>query len=92
MAEEPIYSVELSQRAAKELRKLDRTAQVRIIAALGLLAAHPKPASMKPLTGFPGYLRVRVGDYRIIYTLDNGKLRVLVLSVAHRSSVYKALP
>lgn len=86
------YTVELSQRAAKELRKLDRPVQARVIAALNLLADHPKPVTAKTLVGHPGYLRVRVGNYRIVYTLDHGKLLVLVLTVAHRNAVYNALP
>ena len=42
--------------------------------------------------GHPGYLRVRVGDYRIVYTIDDGKLLVLVLTLGHRGAIYRDLP
>ena len=86
------YAVELSKRAAKELRKLDRPVQARIVAALALLQENPRPATVKALVGSPGYLRVRVGDYRIVYTIDEGKLLVLVLALGHRGAIYRDLP
>jgi mRNA interferase RelE/StbE len=81
-------SVELSKRAAKALRKLDRTAQARLLAALALLQGDPRPSSAKALTGHPGYLRIRVGDYRVVYTVEDARLLVLVLAAGHRSSIY----
>jgi mRNA interferase RelE/StbE len=86
------YAVELSKRAAKELRKLDRPVQARIVAALALLGENPRPATVKALVGSPGYLRVRVGDYRIVYTINEGKLLVLVLALGHRGAIYRDLP
>ena len=86
------YTVELGTRAAKELRKLDRPVQARIVAALALLRDDPRPPAVKPLVGHPGYLRVRVGDYRIIYTVNEGRLLVLVLTLGHRGSIYRDLP
>jgi mRNA interferase RelE/StbE len=86
------YEVELSKRAAKELRKLDRRAQERLLKALVLLRENPRPPVVKSLSGHPGYLRVRVGEYRIVYTVDDGKLIVLVLTVGHRRGIYDALP
>jgi mRNA interferase RelE/StbE len=86
------YAVELSKRAAKEFRKLDRPVQARIVAALALLREDPRPATVKALAGHPGYLRVRVGDYRIVYTVNEGKLLVLVLTLGHRGAIYRGLP
>lgn len=86
------YEVELSKRAAKELRKLDRRIQERLLMAMALLRENPRPPVVKSLTGYPGYLRVRVGDYRIVYTVDDGRLIILVLTVGHRRRVYDALP
>lgn len=85
------YAVELSTRAAKELRKLDRPVQARLVAALALLRDDPRPATVTALVGHPGYLRVRVGDYRIIYTINEGKLLVLVLTVGRRGGGYRNL-
>jgi len=86
------YTVELTRRADKALRKLDASLRVRIIAALSLLRDNPYPPTMKALSGHPGYLRVRVADYRIIYTVEDGRLLVLVLAVGHRSAIDRNLP
>lgn len=86
------YAIELSKRAAKELRKLDRPVQARIIAALALLRDNLRPATVKALVSHPGHLRVRVGDYRIVYTINEGKLLVLILTLGHREAIYRDVP
>ncbi|MFZ2963663.1 MAG: type II toxin-antitoxin system RelE/ParE family toxin [Rhodoglobus sp.] len=90
------YTVELTRRAQKELHRLDRGVQERIVTALGLLRDHPRPPAAKALVGHPRSLRVRVGGYRIVYTvdytLDDGRLLVLVLTTGHRRAVYDSLP
>lgn len=86
------YEVRLSRRADKELRKLDRPIQARIVAALALLRDDPRPAAAKALAGHPGYLRVRVGDWRLVYTVHDGELLVLVLTLGHRREIYDNLP
>lgn len=83
------YAVELTPAAARSLRKLDGTARKRILGALKLLRETPRPPAMKALTGRPGYLRVRTGDYRIVYTIDDGRLLVLVVAVGHRREIYR---
>jgi len=85
------YTVELTRRAQKELHRLDRGVQERIVTALGLLRDHPHPPAAKALVGHQRYLRVRVGDYRIVYTVDDGRLLVLVLTTGHRRAVYDSL-
>ncbi|GAA1420518.1 type II toxin-antitoxin system RelE/ParE family toxin [Agrococcus citreus] len=85
------YDVQLSKGAARALRKLDRPVQARILAALALLRDDPRPATVKALSGHPGYLRVRVGDYRVIYTIEDDHLVVLVLTIGHRRTVYRTL-
>lgn len=85
------YDVQLSKGAAKELRKLDRPVQARILAVLTLLQDEPRPSTVKALSGHAGYLRVRVGDYRIVYTVEDDRLVVLVLAVGHRGEIYRTL-
>lgn len=87
----PTYQVQLATKAAKLLRKLDRPVQARLVAAIAALGQDPRPAEVKALTGHPGLLRVRVGDYRIVYTVDDGRLIVLVLQLGHRRNVYEFL-
>jgi mRNA interferase RelE/StbE len=87
-----IYTVGLTSGARKVLRKLDPGSRRRVVVALGLLRQHPRPAGATALAGHGGYLRVRVGDYRIVYTVKHDVLLVLVLAIGHRSRVYRDLP
>lgn len=82
------YRVELRPAAVRALRKIDHTQRARIEGAITLLAQDPRPPSAKALRGRPG-LRVRVGDYRIIYTVDDGVLLVVVVTLGHRRDVYE---
>ncbi len=59
----------------------------RIQGAIGLLADDPRPPSSRPLRGRPGY-RVRVGDYRIIYTVADDVLLIVVVALGHRREVF----
>jgi mRNA interferase RelE/StbE len=61
----------------------------RIGEAVDALAADPRPAAAKMITGAHGVLRIRVGDYRVLYTIDEGQLIVLVPDAGHRSEIYE---
>jgi mRNA interferase RelE/StbE len=82
------YRVSLSPSAARELRKFDPTVRRRIQAALDLLATEPRPPAATRLVGGSGEWRVRTGDYRIVYEINDDQLLVLVLRMAHRREVY----
>jgi len=84
------YTVDLSPSAARTLRKLDRSVQARVVGALGLLRDNPRPPAAKALVGRPGELRIRIGDYRVIYEIEDDRLLVLVLILGHRRDVYRA--
>jgi mRNA interferase RelE/StbE len=88
---QPPYQVQIDTKAAKLLRKLDRPAQARLVAAIAALGVDPRPPGVKSLTGHPGLLRIRVGDYRVVYTVHDGELLVLVVHLGHRSDVYDLL-
>ncbi|WP_083791345.1 type II toxin-antitoxin system RelE family toxin [Micromonospora aurantiaca (nom. illeg.)] len=88
---EPVFAVRVDRAAAKLLRKLDRPVQARLVDVLASLAIEPRPAGVKALAGHPGLLRVRVGDYRIIYTVRDRELIVLVVHLGHRGDVYDTL-
>jgi mRNA interferase RelE/StbE len=88
---EPSYTVEYEPRAIRELGKLDRVAARRVKASVDGLAENPRPAGSKPLVGYPRFLRVRVGDYRVIYTIEEARVTVLVIHIAHRREVYRRL-
>lgn len=81
------YRVELRPAAVRALKQIDHQDRDRIRGAIALLGEDPRPPSAKALQGRPG-LRVRVGNYRIIYTIDDNILVVVVITLGHRRSVY----
>lgn len=85
------YAVSYDPKALRELGKLDKQVARRIMRAVNALAADPRPSVARALVGFPNLWRIRIGDYRAIYTVRDAELMVLVLRVAHRSSVYSSL-
>lgn len=87
----PAYTIQVERAAAKLLRKLDRPVQARLVAAIAALAAQPRPTGVTALTGHPGLLRIRVGTYRIVYTVRDQELIVLVVHLGHRSDVYDTI-
>lgn len=91
MNDPSLYSVLYDSKALKELSKLDKPTARRVVTAIGRLSGEPHPAGVRALVGFPGLFRIRVGDYRIVYTVKDSELIVLVLRVAHRSVVYRKL-
>jgi len=81
------YEIIFSASALKELKKLEREVQQKIISALERLRIRPERYVTK-LVGDPGY-RLRVGQYRVIMDIDKGKLMILVIKVGHRKSICK---
>ena len=82
------YSIELRPAAVRALKRIDHQDRDRIRGAIALLGQDPRPPGAKALQGRPG-LRVRVGDYRIIYTVDDSVLVVAVITLGHRRDVYE---
>ncbi len=83
------YRIDIAATAVRQLRKLDRTAQLRVQAAIELLADNPRPKGAKKLVGGDGEWRVRTGDYRIVYDIFDNKLLVLVVAVGYRRDIYE---
>ena len=71
------------------MRGLSQQAQQRITAALRKLRDDPRPPDCRQLSGSEGVYRIRIGDYRVIYTVENDILLVLVVKVGHRGDVYR---
>ena len=82
------YKVTLAPSAARQLRKFDPEVRRRIQAAIELLAVEPRPPAATRLVGGSGEWRVRTGNYRIIYEINDNELVVLVLRMGHRREVY----
>lgn len=83
------YSISYAPSAAKVIRKLDMQTARRLLEAIGALAKEPRPSGCIQLKGGDGELRIRVGDYRVVYDVQDEELVVLVLRVGHRREVYR---
>ena len=84
------YAVYLKPAAERALKKIkDLAIRRRVGDAIGELAAQPRPAGVTALQGVPGVVRIRVRDYRILYTIDDAVLTVLVVTIGHRKEVYR---
>ncbi|MBI2668118.1 type II toxin-antitoxin system RelE/ParE family toxin [Candidatus Woesearchaeota archaeon] len=81
-----MYEIIFSNKAKKQLGKLERNIQERIINSLKRIKIRPESFITK-LVGDPAY-KLRVGDYRILLDIDRGKLLILVIKVGHRKNVY----
>jgi len=88
-----MYSVRLTKRAERGLRVIrqgDPSGYRRVVHAVRGLADDPRPAGTLKLTGVdPPAWRVRVGDYRIVYEIDDSQVLVVVVNVAPRGEVYR---
>ncbi len=82
------YQVTIARSAEKEINKLENEWLERIMNKLEFLSSNPRPKGSVKLEGGGGY-RVRVGDYRIIYTIDDNKEIIDISAVRHRKEVYR---
>ena len=82
------YTILIERYALKQIMKLDKKVIPLIKTAIASLAHNPRPHGYKKLKGEDAY-RIRVGNYRVIYEIDNGKIIVTVVSVGHRKDIYK---
>jgi len=82
------YAVKILRTAQKQLAKIDRQAQSRIIDAIRKLADTPRPSGCKKLSGRPAW-RIRVDAYRIIYEIHDRQLFIMVVTIGNRKDVYQ---
>jgi mRNA interferase RelE/StbE len=83
------YQVLIKNSAAKALASLPRAHQRRIAAAIDELADHPRPDGARKLVGSECTWRIRVGDYRVVYDIEDRILTVQVIRVGHRKDIYR---
>ena len=90
---QPVYTIELRPAVEQLVRKMtDRTLQRRLLAALTTLSTNPRPPGVDKLAGKKSALyRIRVGDYRIVYTIEDAILLVVVVQIANRREIYHRL-
>ncbi|PYQ58212.1 MAG: type II toxin-antitoxin system mRNA interferase toxin, RelE/StbE family [Acidobacteria bacterium] len=82
------YSLSILRRAQKELAQIPHGDYERVVEAIRDLAENPRPAGCRKLAAREGW-RIRVGDFRVIYEIDDGQRSVTVLHVGNRRDVYR---
>jgi len=83
-----LYRIVFAESAQKELRKITKPFGLRILRAIEKLAHNPRPAGCKKLVESDSY-RIRINDYRVIYTIKDSELIIDVIKIAHRKQVYR---
>ena len=84
------YSIDYLAAATKVIQKLPRDTQRRILSQIEKLTANPRPPGSIKLTGQDAY-RLRLGSYRVIYSIFNRRLLIVVIDVGHRREVYRRM-
>ncbi len=82
------YKLEITASAEKALAKLPKADRVRIARAIVELAVVPRPRGCRKLKGQEDVYRIRVGMYRVIYSIDDRRIVVVVLKLGHRKHIY----
>jgi mRNA interferase RelE/StbE len=83
------YAVEFERSAKKELDRLDGKIRARVLRKVAALAEDPRPPGATQLVGADDLWRIRVGDYRVVYGIEDARLVVIVVRVAGRGKVYR---
>jgi len=83
------YRIDVSATAERQIRKLPKAEQVRVIRVIQGLALDPRPPGCRKLAGQDDVFRVRIGRYRVLYALEDRRLIVIVLKVGDRKDVYR---
>lgn len=85
------YELQFKSSAWRTIQKLDRSARGRIVEVIMGLSENPRPRQAVKLSGKGGYYRLRTGDYRVIYEVQDRALVVLIVRVGHRRDIYRKL-
>lgn len=83
------YGVNFRRSADKDLRRLDAATERRVVRAIEELARQPRPSGCRKLVGSENAFRIRIGDYRVIYTVEDAVREIVVESVRHRREAYR---
>ena len=82
------YRIIIPRLVQKQLDDLPKKQRERLISAIRLLADEPRPSGVKKLKGYEKMYRIRIGDYRVIYNIEDQEKLILVLSSIHRKDAY----
>ena len=82
------YSIVILPSAEKQIKKLPPLINAKILKAISALSGNPRPNGYKKLKGINAY-RIRVGDYRIIYEIQDDRLIIIIIAAGNRKDIYK---
>ncbi len=85
----PRFEIEITRSAEKQLQALARGDQERLASAMLHLAEDPRPRGCRKLSGYEDTFRIRVGRFRVLYSVSDARLIVLILKIGHRREVYR---
>jgi mRNA interferase RelE/StbE len=83
------YAITFARSARKELERLDEPLASRVFHGIEDLAGNPRPAECRKLVGTENLWRIRVGDYRVVYAVNDADDQVDIIAVRHRKEVYR---
>ena len=82
-----MYKVIIEKRVLKDIENIPKDSFVKILNVIEELACNPYPPNIKKLKGREAW-RIRVGNYRIIYQINNDELKILIIKIGHRKDIY----
>ena len=83
------YKIEFAKQAAKQFKALPRQEQQRLKIKINNLADDPRPSGVVKLSGEKDLYRIRGGNYRIVYSIQDARLLILIVKIGHRKDVYR---
>ena len=83
------FEIRISRMAERQLKKLPSEGRDRVVRAVRALADEPVPRGSRRLTGYDDVFRIRIGRYRVLYSVVASTLTILVLKIGHRKDVYR---
>ncbi|MCY7344616.1 MAG: type II toxin-antitoxin system RelE/ParE family toxin [Pyrinomonadaceae bacterium] len=83
-----MFKVSITNRAEKDLKRLERSTKNRVITSISSLAEEPRPAGCRKIQSEEGVWRIRVGDWRIAYIIDVLNQEITIIRIAHRREFY----
>ena len=82
------YKVEFAPLAHRQLRKLERAIQIRLLQRIETLSTNPRPSGVKKLAAEADLYRIRIGEYRVVYQIRDRDLLILIVKIGHRREIY----
>jgi mRNA interferase RelE/StbE len=83
------YRIEVSATAERQIRRLPRADQIRVVRVIQALSVNPRPLGCRKLSGHDDVFRVRIGRFRVLYSIEDRRLIIIVLKVGDRKDVYR---